>query len=56
LIFLKKRHVIQTSVILLSVKHNKKQAGAQLCQAEDQLGLPAEAELLLRVDSNPKQI
>jgi hypothetical protein len=36
-------------VILLSVKHNKKQAGAQLCKAQDQLGLTAEAELLLSV-------
>ena len=27
-------------------KENRKQAGAELCQAQDQLGLPAEAKMI----------
>ena len=33
-------------------QQEKKQAGAELCQAQDQLGLPAEAKLILEVVYN----
>ena len=36
-------------IYLLELILKIKQAGAKLCQAQDQLGLPAEAKLILEV-------